>query len=241
VTSELRGILFLVLVQDAALVALTVVLFWIGVFGARRLFGSKAGYSLAALGLRRPRFRPLVAAGIGVLAGLAALFMSIIASGVSVLVLRSLGYPAENSAQEPLMQGLRAWIQGSPLIAIPVTVLIVVVLVPAVEELVFRGAIFGGLRNLALLVLRRVGGEGDSRVVRVTAIAAAAVISSVFFALLHLSPVIITGIFLLSLVLCALYDQTRSLLSSFIAHATFNSFTTLILILTGLGALDLPS
>jgi membrane protease YdiL (CAAX protease family) len=42
---------------------------------------------------------------------------------------------------------------------------------------------------------------------------------------------------LLAVALCALYRRTGSLLPCFVAHAAFNSFAVLVIILSGLGTL----
>jgi uncharacterized protein len=65
-------------------------------------------------------------------------------------------------------------------------------------------------------------------------------VSSVIFALLHLEPVLLPAILILAVILCALFERTGSLLPPFVAHATFNSFAVLLIILSGLDALDLP-
>ena len=65
----------------------------------------------------------------------------------------------------------------------------------------------------------------------------AAFLSSSFFALLHLEPVLLSAILILALALCALYWRTGSLVSTFVAHATFNLFAVLVVVLMGLGVL----
>ncbi len=67
-----------------------------------------------------------------------------------------------------------------------------------------------------------------------------ALASSVVFALLHQEPVLMPILLMLAMVLCALFQRTGSLLPSFVAHATFNSFATALIILSGLGVLDIP-
>ena len=115
---------------------------------------------------------------------------------------------------------------------------------PAVEELVFRGAVFNGLDRLgALLASRTVGAtpEGTSggpsgRTVFVVS----ALLSSAFFALLHLEPVLLPAILILAVALCVLFRRTGSLLPPLVAHATFNSFATSLIILNGLGVFQVP-
>jgi membrane protease YdiL (CAAX protease family) len=57
----------------------------------------------------------------------------------------------------------------------------------------------------------------------------------------HQEPVILPVLFVLALALCALYRRTESLLPCFAAHATFNSFAVLLIILSGLGVLPTPA
>jgi membrane protease YdiL (CAAX protease family) len=129
----------------------------------------------------------------------------------------------------------------SPATAIPAIVLVVIIFGPAVEELIFRGALFNGLYRLGGLVSVRLSGKDDSRRTpsRVSFILSA-LLSSAIFAVLHLEPVLVPTIFILAVILCTLFERTGSLLPSFVAHATFNSFAVLLIILSGLDALDLP-
>ncbi len=235
-----RQILWLVILQDVSFAFLAIGLFWIGVFVARR-FGSGAGYSLAPLGFSRPKRGLLSGVVLGLAVGFGALFMAAVVSALSALALEDLGYSSENTAQEPIMQGLQEWIGESPALAIPATVVVVVLFGPLVEELVFRGAIFGGLYRLGLFVLRRAGAKEVSLPAKWAVLVPAALFSSVFFALLHFSPVILLALFILSILLCILYERTGSLLPPFVAHATFNSFAILLIILSGLGVLPTPA
>ncbi len=227
-------LLLSVVLQSAILAVVTIGLFWAGIFVARRFGGSGAGYSLAPLGFVRPRSGVFLGVVTGVLVGLGLFLMSVIVGFLSVLVLEKFGYSADNTAQEPLMSGLRDWVGENPGAAIPAAFLVVAVIGPAVEELVFRGAIFGGLLRLAERLLRRKDGDKSGSGARWTAFVGAAVLSSALFATLHISAVIIPAIFILSVTLCALYWKTGSLLPNFIAHATFNSIVVLAIVLSGL-------
>jgi len=232
--------LLLVVLQDVVLVVLAVGLFWIGVSVARGL-GRPARYSLAPLGLSKPNGGYLAGAGVGLLFGLGALVASLAISPLSVYVLQQLGYSTESTIQGPLMEGLAAWIGESPATAIPLVVVVVVLFGPAVEELFFRGGVFGGLYRLGLLFSRTSDGGKAGKGIRGTgeriSFAISALISSALFALAHLEPAILAVLFVLALALCALYRRTGSLLPCFVAHATFNSFAVLLIILNGLGAL----
>jgi membrane protease YdiL (CAAX protease family) len=132
-------------------------------------------------------------------------------------------------------------VRESPAAAIPAIVLVVIIFGPAVEELVFRGAIFNGLYRLSRLVsAHSFGKEDPGRAARRVSFVLSALVSSVIFALLHLEPVLLPAILILAVILCVLFERTGSLLPPFVAHATFNSFAVLLIILSGLDALDLP-
>jgi membrane protease YdiL (CAAX protease family) len=70
--------------------------------------------------------------------------------------------------------------------------------------------------------------------------ALSALSSSTVFALLHGEAVIVPSILFLAVVLCALYRRTGSLLPCVAAHATFNGFAVLLVILNGFGVLSPP-
>ena len=214
-------------------------MFWLGVIGARAL-GRKASFSLAPLGFRRPGGGLLAGVGLGVAVGVGAIVMSLIVNPISVFVLDRLGYPTESTVQQPFMRGLVGWVEDNPAAAVPAIILVVVVLGPAVEELVFRGAVFNGLNRLGALVSSRIVGTDPGKTAGRTPFVLSALVSSTFFALLHLEPVLLPAIFLLAIALCVLFQRTGSLLPPLVAHATFNSFATSLIILNGLGILEIP-
>jgi len=221
-----------------------VCLFWLGVVVARAL-GRKASFSLAPLGFRRPDGGLLAGAVLGVAVGVGAIVVSIIVNPISAFALDRLGYSTESTVQQPFMRGLVGWVEENPATAIPAIILVVVVIGPAVEELVFRGAVFNGLDRIgALLASRTVGAAREERPSRETSgrtvFVLSALLSSVFFALLHLEPVALPAILILAVALCALFRRTGSLLPPLVAHATFNSFATSLIILNGLGVFEMP-
>ncbi len=229
-----------VVLLDFAVAVLVVLGFWLGVT-LLRVAGRKAGYSLAPLGFSRPRGGVLAGIGVGVAAGIGAIVLSAMLNPLSALVLERLGYSTESTVQRPLIRGLVTWIRESPGLAVPAIVVVIVLFAPAVEELVFRGAVFNGLyRLLGLFASRSSGKAGLSGTARKAAFALCALASSVLFALLHLEPVLLPSLLILAVVLCALFQWSQSLLPSFVAHATFNSFTTALVILSGLGVFELP-
>lgn len=232
---EPQQALLSVVLLNIALVGLTVGLFWAGVFVARS-FGRRVGYSLAPLGFTRPRGGLLAGVGVGAAVGVGAVIASIPVNLASTFVLDRLGYSTERAIQGPFMRGLFHWVQESPDAAIPAIIVVVVIFGPAVEELVFRGALFNGLYRLGRLILGVSGGRTARRV----SFALSALISSVAFALLHLEPTLLPVLLILAVVLCVLFERTRSLLPTFVAHATFNSFAVSLIILAGLGVFELP-
>jgi membrane protease YdiL (CAAX protease family) len=215
--------------------------FWLGISWMRS-FGKKMGYSLAPLGFSRPRRGFLAGIGAGMAVGVGAVVLSMIVTPLSVLVLERLGYSTESTVQQPFMEGLVGWVHESPGVAVTAIVLVVVLFGPAVEELVFRGVVFNGLYRLGTLISTRyVGTEHPKGLPSKTIFAASALASSILFALLHLEPVLLPVLLILAMILCALFRRSGSLLPSFVAHATFNSFAATLIILRGLNVLNFPS
>ena len=229
-----------VVASDAAVAGFVIGGFWISVV-LMRSFGNKVGYSLAPLGFSRPRGGTLAGIGAGIAVGVFAILLSFVINPLSVLVLERLGYSTESTVQRPFMEGLAGWVRESPGIAVPAIIFVVVVFGPAVEELVFRGVVFNGLYRLGTRIsTRSIGKESSSTVPGKALFVFSALASSVLFALLHLEPVLAPVLLILAVLLCALFRHTGSLLPCFVAHATFNSFATSLIILDGLGILNIP-
>jgi uncharacterized protein len=238
VVDQPQQALLLVVLQNLVLVCLTISAFWGGILLARS-FGRKIGYSLAPLGFSRPRGGFFVGAGAGFLTGVGALLVSAVVNPLSVRLLDRLGYSTESTVQQPFMRGLMDWVRESPGVAIPAIICVVVIFGPAVEELVFRGAIFNGLYRLGSLISMGTNGY-SGKAIRNVSFALSALVSSVVFALLHLEPVLWPALLILAVILCALFARTGSLLPTFVAHATFNSLAVLLIILGGLGVFEIP-
>jgi membrane protease YdiL (CAAX protease family) len=235
-----QNALLSVVLLDAAVAGILVGVFWLAVSLLRR-WGKKIGYSLVPLGFSRPRGGFLAGIGSGMAVGFGAVSLSMIVTPLSVLLLERLGYSTESTIQQPFMEGLVGWVQESPGVAVPAIVLVVVLFGPAVEELVFRGAIFNGLYRLGALVsTRSVGTEHSKRPPSKTIFISSALASSVLFAMLHLEPVLLPVLLILAITLCALFQRTGSLLPPFVAHATFNSVAAVLIILRGLNVLNIP-
>jgi len=242
--NDASQLLLSVVFLDLLLAVLTVSFFWVGVSVMRGL-GRQASYSLAALGIRKPESGYSSSILLGFLTGLGALAASLLVIGpLSFYVLDRLDYSTERSVQGPLMQGLADWIGENPGVGIPATVAVVVFFGPAVEELVFRGALFGGLYRLGIFVSRKLGGKdrGERRETgeRIS-FALSALFSSAVFALAHGETAVVPVLFILAFVLCALYRRTGSLLPCLATHATFNAFAVALVILSGFGVLPTPA
>jgi uncharacterized protein len=234
-----QGTLLSVVLTNTAVVVVVILLFWLGVVVARA-YGRKTSFSLAPLGFARPRGGLSRGVGLGIAVGIGAIVVSIVVNPISALVLDRLGYSTESTVQQPFMRGLVGWVESNPAAAIPAIVLVVVLFGPAVEELVFRGAVFNGLNRLGALASSRTVGTIPGRTAGRVAFILAALVSSAFFAWLHLEPVLLPAILILAVALCALFHRTGSLLPPLVAHATFNSFATSLIILNGLGVFEIP-
>jgi membrane protease YdiL (CAAX protease family) len=242
--SDPSQLLLSVVFLDLLLAMLTVGFFWVGVSVMRGL-GRQRSYSLAPLGVRKPESGYSSGVLLGFLTGLGALAASLLAiAPLSFYVLERLGYSTERSVQGPLMQGLAAWIGENPGVGIPATVAVVVFFGPAVEELIFRGALFGGLHRLGIFVSGKLGGkDGGERkeTGERVSFALSAFFSSAVFALVHGEAAVVPVLFVLAFVLCLLYRRTGSLLPCLATHATFNAFAVALVILSGFGALPTPA
>lgn len=229
-----------VVLLDAAVAGFAIGGFWVAV-SLMRSFGRKTGYSLAPLGFSRPRGGVPAAIGVGVAIGVGAVVLSMIVNPLSIRVLERLGYSTKSTVQQPFMEGLVGWVRESPGAAVPAILLVVVIFGPAVEELIFRGVIFNGLYRMGTMIsTRSVGKESSGVSFNKALFAFSALVSSILFALLHLEPVLLPVLLVLAITLCALFQRSGSLLPSFVAHATFNSFATTLIILDGLNVLNVP-
>jgi membrane protease YdiL (CAAX protease family) len=118
------------------------------------------------------------------------------------LALQSLmGGPADN----PQLRALAP--EGFSWTSLVVMLLLVGMLVPFIEEVIFRGLVFGWLRKHLRF-------------------AYAAPISAVFFATLHGIPDLIPALAVMGLVLAAVNERSGSLWPNIIVHGVFNSAMT---------------
>jgi uncharacterized protein len=112
------------------------------------------------------------------------------------------GGPVENPQLRALAPGGFSWT------SLVVMLLLVGVVVPFVEEVVFRGLIFGWLRKYLRFLY-------------------AAPLSAIFFAAVHTLPALIPPLAMMGLVLAAVYERSGSLWPAVIVHGVFNSLMTI--------------
>jgi membrane protease YdiL (CAAX protease family) len=149
------------------------------------------------LGLGGP-FRSASLLACGFLAGLAVSVPVVGLFSLSQALLEPLGF-------SPEPQPAVAWLMDSdtPRAALVALALAAVVFAPLAEEILYRALLFGGL-------------AAQGKAVR------AAVLSSLFFAALHLSVPAVLPLFALALFFCAVWRRW-GLAASFGAHAGFNA------------------
>jgi membrane protease YdiL (CAAX protease family) len=157
--------------------------------------------SLAALGIRRAQWRWLVAA-------LPFIVLAFLLESITGLLSQSL-FP-----QTPANQcvDIRTAYQG----ALWMAIIGVAIVAPVVEEIVFRGMVFGWLRGRLPLVW-------------------AVVVSAALFSLEHIGFLQVTlflPIFSTGIVLAILYHHARSVWPTVLVHGSFNLIATLVLFST---------
>lgn len=164
---------------------------------ARLLLGAR----LADLGLRRPRVADL---RYGLVFG-GGLFLASIAIGL----VQAAAVGKEPQAVAQALQGHRG------LAALALDLLAVAIITPLAEELVFRGVLFGGLRQRLPFL-------------------AAGLLATLLFTLVH-EPQAWPGVFVLGFGLTLAYERTRTLWAPIAVHATVNGLPLLLLAAAGGG------
>jgi membrane protease YdiL (CAAX protease family) len=130
-----------------------------------------------------------------------------LANVVWILFLHEAGIGIE---EQEVVSLVREKFKGGDPLYIASATFLAVVMAPIVEEIVFRGLLFGWLRERWGTV-------------------AGAVISSLAFAAIHASLTALVALFLVALLLCAIYTRTRSLYPCMLYHAMLNGQTLLLL------------
>jgi len=153
----------------------------------------------ADLGLHRPAWADL---RYGLLFGTGLFFASI---AIGLVQAAAVGKEPQSIAQALL--GHRG------LSALALDLLAVAVLTPIAEELLFRGVLFGGLRQRLPFL-------------------GAAVIATLLFTVVH-EPQAWPGVFVLGFGLALAYERTRTLWAPIATHATVNGLPLLLIALSG--------
>ncbi len=104
------------------------------------------------------------------------------------------------------------FLETRSLLTFAIYLLLVGILAPVVEELIFRGFVYAGLR-------------------RIMTVPAAALTSALIFAAAHIAVPVggLLAITLIGVVLAYLYERSGTLLAPMITHAMYNSFVLLLL------------
>jgi membrane protease YdiL (CAAX protease family) len=145
------------------------------------------------------------AIGPGLVAGIAIVLLT---AAVVQFEARSLHVPIQPN--NPFVYNPR--LATAPPAALAALVLAVVVLAPLAEEALFRGLLYGGLRSRLGTVL-------------------AAVVSAAVFGAAHMNASLFLPLGVAGLLLALVYERSRSLWPSTVAHATLNGLAVLMALL----------
>jgi membrane protease YdiL (CAAX protease family) len=156
----------------------------------------RRGYRLSDLGYVAPS--PQWA-----MRGVASGFVALPAAYLILALLRPLlGVPTSSAIQELLGKNFSLLQAGTLL-------LYAGLLVPVAEELIFRGVVFGWLRDRFAFL-------------------PAALMSSAVFGVFHLRPDAVIVTMVMGLAFAWLYERSRSIVPAIIMHSVYNSFTLLL-------------
>ena len=156
----------------------------------------------------RPRHGAVARAMCGFFSGLAAAVPALLLSAFAGNLLESIGFAPE---PQPAVEWMTD--PATPPAAMAAIAAMAVLFAPLAEEILYRSLLFGGL-------------AARGKAVR------AAVLSSLFFAALHLSVPAAPPLFALALFLCAVWRRW-GLAASFGAHAGFNAANVAVALLFG--------
>lgn len=186
--------------RRVALYAMLPVFFGIALVLWMRL---RHGTGLRALGIGAVTWSAIVT-GIGY--GLGGRFLSGVTEAATYQITKAI-----RGAKPKLPEQVELPVKPSGLFWVGVGIA-VILLAPIVEEMLFRGLVYLGLRE-------RFG------------VRAAMVLSSLFFAVTHLYALIIPALFVLAIVLVRLRESRDDLVPVIVAHMTFNAIGFVALIL----------
>lgn len=160
--------------------------------------------SFADLGFRKPRARMLHLAW--------QIPVTIVgATGIEGLAMTILGNLDSGKSRSGTTSSSMFGLSSAPLLAAVALIVIVTVLTPLWEEVLFRGAIFSGFYR------------------RFTPLSAIA-LSAIFFALIHVVSLAMPYLFVLGISLAWLYRFHQNLLAPVLLHATNNSLVVAVVI-----------
>lgn len=154
---------------------------------------------LRALGMRTQKLGRLIVEGVA-------------GYGVLIVILVTLGLGSAPGWLAAVQSGENLVMATTNPTARLVLFLLICVIAPVLEELIFRGFVYAGLRRRMPLV----GGV---------------VASAMLFALMHNSLQALLPIGLIGVVLAVLYERNRSVLPSIICHALNNTFVFFLMLL----------
>ncbi|MGA7086805.1 MAG: type II CAAX endopeptidase family protein [Candidatus Dormiibacterota bacterium] len=184
----------------------TTVLFYGALLGIVLFFANRhGGRAWARLGLRRPELWILI------LMPPAAFLLQVLTGVISAILSPLLG-----GMKNPQSCSISQAFGAEPYLA----VISLAVIAPVVEEVVFRGFIYGGLRT-------RLG------------VALSVVVSAALFALAHTfsvgGSILLLGpsLFLAGVALALVYERTRSLVPGMVLHASFNLIAVVAIFVVG--------
>lgn len=129
------------------------------------------------------------------------------ASGFTSWLCETTGTPAT----QDIVQNFKEDSGNEEMIATLLTLFTSVIVAPVAEECCFRGFLFSTLKKVA-------------------GVPAAIIATSIFFASIHMALVQQIPLFILSVLLCLLYNRTRSLLLPILLHMAVNSTTVIALL-----------
>ncbi len=181
-------------------------LVYLGVFapailGVATWITGRHGVDWKSLGLTRDRLA--VSLGIGFAAGIATFIVNVGLSALVTQIARALGYsPTEQVSRVSGLGEAPGW-------QVVLIVFAVVVVAPIVEEILFRGIFYPGLR-------RRMG------------VGWAVLVSALFFGFLHFQLLGFVPLAAIGAILALLYESQGSLAAPIVAHAMNNGIIVLI-------------
>ncbi len=201
------GIYFVVSVPASAVNNFPVLpyLIYLGIFaptilGVAAWITARHHVSWKSLGLTKDKLGP--ALGIGLAGGLMAFFVNVGLSSVVTQIAKALGYHVDQVGRVSGLGDAPAW-------EMAVIIFAVVIVAPVVEEILFRGIFYTGLRG-------RLG------------VGWAVFLSAFVFGFLHFELLGFVPLMAIGAILAMLYESQGSLVAPIVAHAMNNGIIVII-------------